>query len=133
MAHRKLASLRNMLSLERSPYLRHHASNPVAWQPWSREAIDIARDAHVPLLVSSGYTTCHWCHVMAHESFEDAELASYLNSNFVCIKVDREERPQLDDYLMTYCQASTGNGGWPLNVFLGLAEDTYVHGVSSSV
>lgn len=106
----------NLLGSERSPYLRQHAHNPVAWQPWSDAAFDLARQRDVPVLVSIGYATCHWCHVMAHESFEDAEVASYLNDHYVCIKVDREERPDIDAIYMDVCQGMTGHGGWPLTI-----------------
>ncbi|MFW5830421.1 MAG: thioredoxin domain-containing protein, partial [Planctomycetota bacterium] len=98
-----------------SPYLRQHADNPVAWQPWDEEAFKEARRRDVPVLVSIGYSTCHWCHVMAHESFEDPELADLMNAGFVCIKVDREEHPEVDAIYMDVCQAMNGQGGWPLH------------------
>ncbi len=108
----------NRLAQETSPYLLQHADNPVDWYPWGDEALLRARELNLPLLVSIGYSACHWCHVMAHESFEDPETAAAMNQRFVCIKVDREERPDIDDVCMAACQAMTGQGGWPLNVFL---------------
>ncbi len=108
----------NRLAQERSPYLLQHKDNPVDWLPWGDEALSRARDQDRPLLVSIGYSACHWCHVMAHESFEDPETAQLMNEQFVCVKVDREERPDIDAICMEACQAMTGHGGWPLNVFL---------------
>jgi len=108
----------NRLAAETSPYLLQHANNPVAWQPWDAHALDQARQQGLPIFLSVGYSTCHWCHVMAHESFEDAEVAALLNRDYVCIKVDREERPDIDRCYMAACQALTGSGGWPLTVFL---------------
>jgi uncharacterized protein YyaL (SSP411 family) len=108
----------NRLADETSPYLRQHMDNPVDWYPWSEEALARARDEDRPLLVSVGYSACHWCHVMEHESFEDPGTAALMNENFVCIKVDREEHPDVDAALMEACQAMTGHGGWPLNAFL---------------
>src|SRR5215208_2215485 len=108
----------NRLASETSPYLLQHADNPVDWYPWSDEAFDRARTEDKPVLVSIGYAACHWCHVMEHESFEDADVASVMNSRFVCIKVDREERPDVDAIYMDATQAMTGAGGWPLNAFL---------------
>jgi uncharacterized protein len=108
----------NRLAQETSPYLLQHADNPVDWYPWGDEALHRARETNRPLLVSIGYSACHWCHVMAHESFEDPDLASVMNDRFVCVKVDREERPDIDAVCMSACQAMTGQGGWPLNVFL---------------
>jgi uncharacterized protein YyaL (SSP411 family) len=101
-----------------SPYLLQHATNPVAWQPWDEQAIELAKKLDRPLLVSIGYAACHWCHVMEHESFDDEEIAAMMNQSFVCIKVDREERPDVDALYMTACQITTGAGGWPLNVFV---------------
>jgi uncharacterized protein YyaL (SSP411 family) len=101
-----------------SPYLLQHAHNPVDWHPWSEEALARAQREDRPVLVSIGYSACHWCHVMERESFEDEEIAQVMNENFVCIKVDREERPDLDEVYMTAVQLMTGSGGWPLNVFL---------------
>ncbi len=108
----------NALSRESSPYLRQHAANPVDWLPWGDEALSRARQLNRPLLVSIGYSACHWCHVMEHECFEDSEIAALMNESFVCIKVDREERPDVDALYMGAVQAMTGQGGWPLNVFL---------------
>ncbi|HSN99827.1 MAG TPA: thioredoxin domain-containing protein [Candidatus Nanopelagicales bacterium] len=108
----------NRLILEGSPYLLQHAHNPVNWYPWSDEAFADARRLDRPVLVSIGYSTCHWCHVMERESFEDVEIARFLNQHYVCIKVDREERPDVDAIYMSAVQALTQSGGWPLNVFL---------------
>ncbi len=108
----------NRLINEKSPYLLQHAHNPVDWYSWGDEAFDKARDEDKPVFLSIGYATCHWCHVMEKESFEDEEAAGYLNDTFVCIKVDREERPDIDTVYMVVCQMLTGRGGWPLTVFL---------------
>ena len=108
----------NRLTEETSPYLLQHKDNPVDWSPWGEEALSRARDEDRPLLVSVGYSACHWCHVMERESFEDEEIARLMNENFVPIKVDREERPDIDAICMEACQAMTGQGGWPLNTFL---------------
>lgn len=108
----------NALASETSPYLRQHADNPVAWLPWSEAAFARAREEQKPIFLSIGYATCHWCHVMARESFEDPAIAALLNEHFVSIKVDREERPDVDRVYMTYVQALTGHGGWPLNAWL---------------
>jgi uncharacterized protein YyaL (SSP411 family) len=108
----------NRLGGESSPYLLQHKDNPVDWYPWGEEALARARDEDRPLLVSVGYSACHWCHVMAHESFEDPDIAAVMNERFVCVKVDREERPDIDAICMEACQAMTGQGGWPLNAFL---------------
>jgi uncharacterized protein YyaL (SSP411 family) len=110
------SSTRNRLSTSKSPYLLQHANNPVHWHPWGDEALQRARDEDRPLFVSIGYSTCHWCHVMAHESFEDDEVARLLNDAFVCVKVDREERPDIDAAYMAACQMLTGTGGWPLTI-----------------
>ncbi len=107
----------NRLADETSPYLLQHRENPVDWHPWGEEALARAREADRPLLVSIGYSACHWCHVMERECFEDPEIARLMNESFVCIKVDREERPDIDAIYMEACQAMTGRGGWPLNVF----------------
>ena len=108
----------NRLANETSLYLKQHANNPVDWLPWGDEAFAQARERDVPIIVSIGYSACHWCHVMEHESFEDPATAQLMNERFVCVKVDREERPDLDAIYMEACQAMTGHGGWPLNVFL---------------
>ena len=108
----------NRLAEETSPYLLQHRDNPVDWHPWGEEALARARAEDRPLLVSIGYSACHWCHVMERESFEDAETARLMNESFVCVKVDREERPDVDAIYMEACQAMTGSGGWPLNAFL---------------
>ncbi len=107
----------NRLADESSPYLRQHADNPVDWVPWSEQAFEEARERDVPVFISVGYSSCHWCHVMAHESFEDEATAAYLNERFVSIKVDREERPDVDAVYMDAVQAMTGHGGWPMTVF----------------
>jgi uncharacterized protein len=108
----------NRLALETSPYLLQHAGNPVDWYPWGEEALGRARAEDMPVLLSVGYSACHWCHVMERESFEDASTAAYMNANFVCVKVDREERPDVDAIYMEAVQAFTGQGGWPMTVFL---------------
>ncbi|MGW4890414.1 thioredoxin domain-containing protein [Streptomyces murinus] len=108
----------NRLAQTTSPYLLQHADNPVDWWPWSPEAFEEARKRDVPVLLSVGYSSCHWCHVMAHESFEDQDTADYLNAHFVSVKVDREERPDVDAVYMEAVQAATGQGGWPMTVFL---------------
>ncbi|MEU4287973.1 thioredoxin domain-containing protein [Kribbella sp. NPDC026596] len=108
----------NELGRSTSPYLRQHAENPVAWREWSDRAFAEARERDVPVFLSVGYSACHWCHVMAHESFEDAETAAYLNEHFVSIKVDREERPDVDAIYMSATVAMVGQGGWPMSVFL---------------
>jgi len=108
----------NRLGSESSPYLLQHARNPVHWHAWDEESLARAKKENKPIFLSVGYSSCHWCHVMAHESFEDEETAKIMNENFVNIKVDREERPDLDDIYQKVCQISTGQGGWPLSVFL---------------
>src|SRR5213595_3254530 len=108
----------NRLARERSPYLLQHAANPVDWYPWGQEAFDKARHDNKPIFLSIGYSTCHWCHVMEHESFENADIATLLNDAFVSIKVDREERPDVDRVYMTFVQSTTGSGGWPMSVWL---------------
>jgi len=108
----------NRLARERSPYLLQHAANPVDWYPWGDEAFEKARRENRPIFLSIGYSTCHWCHVMEHESFERQEVADVLNAGFVSIKVDREERPDVDRVYMTFVQSTTGSGGWPMTVFL---------------
>jgi uncharacterized protein len=108
----------NRLARETSPYLLQHAENPVDWHPWGPEAFERARAEDKPILLSVGYSACHWCHVMAHESFEDATIAAQMNAGFINVKVDREERPDVDSVYMTFTQALTGQGGWPMTVFL---------------
>jgi uncharacterized protein YyaL (SSP411 family) len=107
----------NRLAKETSPYLLQHRDNPVDWYPWGEEALALARELDRPILLSVGYSACHWCHVMERESFEDAEIATYMNEHFVCIKVDREERPDVDALYMEAVQAMSGHGGWPMTVF----------------
>jgi uncharacterized protein YyaL (SSP411 family) len=108
----------NRLAGETSPYLLQHKDNPVDWHPWGEQALARAREEDTPILLSIGYSACHWCHVMERESFESDDTAAYMNEHFVCVKLDREERPDLDAIYMEACQAMTGHGGWPLNVFL---------------
>ena len=108
----------NRLSQETSPYLRQHANNPVDWYPWGPEALERARQLDRPIFLSIGYSACHWCHVMEKESFENPDVAQLLNQYFVSIKVDREERPDLDQIYMTAVQIMTGQGGWPMSMFL---------------
>jgi uncharacterized protein len=118
----------NRMAGEPSPYLRQHADNPVDWWPWGPAAFAEAKRRDVPVFLSIGYSTCHWCHVMAHESFEDAAVARRLNEAFVCVKVDREERPDVDDVYMAVCQTMTGSGGWPLTVFLTPEKKPFLAG-----
>ena len=108
----------NRLATEASPYLRQHRDNPVDWYPWGAEAFAAAAQRDLPVLLSVGYSACHWCHVMAHESFEDGDVAAAMNTAFVNVKVDREERPDVDAIYMDAVQAMTGRGGWPMTVFL---------------
>ena len=108
----------NRLSREHSPYLLSHAHNPVDWYPWGGEAFRAARERDCPIFLSIGYAACHWCHVMERESFENEEIARILNESFVSIKVDREQRPDIDHIYMTFTQAMSGSGGWPMSVFL---------------
>ena len=105
----------NSLINETSPYLLQHAHNPVDWYPWGTEALDKAKKENKMLLISVGYAACHWCHVMEHESYEDTVVANVMNENFVCIKVDREERPDVDQVYMNASYLVNGSGGWPLN------------------
>ena len=109
---------RNNLDKSSSPYLLQHSGNPIGWQEWKKETMEMAIIENKPILVSIGYATCHWCHVMAAGAFSDNETATYLNENFICIKVDREQRPDIDQYMMNFIQTQSGSGGWPLNVFL---------------
>ena len=118
----------NRLAESTSPYLLQHADNPVDWWPWSDAAFQEARRRQVPVLLSVGYAACHWCHVMAHESFEDERTAEFVNQNFVCIKVDREERPDVDAVYMEATQAMTGHGGWPMTCFLTPAAEPFFCG-----
>ena len=107
----------NQLINESSPYLLQHAHNPVDWHAWNQETLDLAKRENKMILVSIGYSACHWCHVMEHESFEDTSVANLMNAHFICIKVDREERPDVDQVYMDAVQAISGRGGWPLNCF----------------
>ena len=109
----------NRLSKESSPYLLQHAENPVDWYPWGPEALELSKRTDKPLLVSIGYAACHWCHVMAHECFENDSLAETMNKNFICVKVDREERPDLDKiYQVAHQMLNDRSGGWPLTCLL---------------
>ena len=118
----------NRLATETSPYLRQHADNPVDWYPWGREALERARQEDRPILLSVGYAACHWCHVMAHESFENPDIARVMNELFVNIKVDREERPDVDSIYMQAVQSMNGHGGWPMTVFLTPAGEPFYTG-----
>lgn len=118
----------NHLKGQTSPYLLQHAENPVDWYPWCEEAFDRARREEKPIFLSIGYSTCHWCHVMAEESFEDKDVASMLNSKFISIKVDREERPDLDAVYMAVCQTMTGSGGWPMTIFMTADQKPFFAG-----
>ena len=109
---------RNRLSDESSPYLLQHADNPIAWYPWGDEAFEAARREDKPIFLSIGYSSCHWCHVMERECFSDPEVADLMNDVCVAVKVDREERPDLDGLFMDICHIQNDNGGWPLNLFL---------------
>src|SRR6476620_8224166 len=115
----------NRLADSTSPYLLQHKDNPVDWQEWGDEAFAAARERDVPILLSVGYAACHWCHVMAHESFENDDIAMFMNEQFVCIKVDREERPDVDAVYMEATQAMTGQGGWPMTCFLTPAGEPF--------
>ncbi|PIV91673.1 MAG: thioredoxin domain-containing protein, partial [Gallionellales bacterium CG17_big_fil_post_rev_8_21_14_2_50_54_146] len=109
----------NQLAQETSPYLQQHADNPVDWHAWNAESLQLARDQNKPILLSIGYSACHWCHVMAHESFENEEVAALMNRHFINIKVDREERPDLDQiYQSAHQMLTRRSGGWPLTLFL---------------
>jgi len=118
----------NRLVFEKSPYLQQHARNPVEWYPWGEEAFARARAEQKPVFLSIGYSTCHWCHVMEHESFEDPEVAALLNEHFVCVKVDREERPDVDAVYMQITQAMTGSGGWPMTVLMTPEKEPFFTG-----
>ena len=118
----------NRLAGETSPYLLQHAENPVDWYPWGPEAFAAARQRDVPILLSVGYSACHWCHVMAHECFEDEQVAAEMNGRFVNVKVDREERPDVDALYMDATVSMTGQGGWPMTVFLTPAGEPFYAG-----
>ncbi|MBK5114250.1 MAG: thioredoxin domain-containing protein [Candidatus Heimdallarchaeota archaeon] len=118
----------NRLIKEKSPYLLQHATNPVDWYPWGKEAFEKAKKEDKPIFLSIGYSTCHWCHVMAHESFEDPVVAKLMNDTFVNIKVDREERPEIDNIYMTVCQMITGSGGWPLTIIMDAEKKPFTAG-----
>ena len=124
----KSKTIQNRLSKSKSPYLLQHASNPVDWFPWSDEAFKKAKDENKPIFLSIGYSTCHWCHVMEHESFEDSTVAELMNENFVNIKVDREEMPEVDHLYMSVCQAMTGRGGWPLTIIMTPDKEPFFSG-----
>ena len=118
----------NRLGDSQSPYLLQHKNNPVDWYPWSEDAFDKARKQNKPIFLSIGYSTCHWCHVMEHESFEDNEVAKLMNDNFISIKVDREEMPEIDHLYMSVCQAMTGRGGWPLTIIMTPDKEPFFAG-----
>src|SRR3978361_1606908 len=119
---------RNALVQSTSPYLLQHAQNPVDWRMWGRAAFEEARARDVPVVLSIGYAACHWCHVMAHESFENADTAARMNRDFVCVKVDREERPDVDHHYMSALHAMGEQGGWPLTMFLTPAGEPFFGG-----
>lgn len=118
----------NHLKDQTSPYLLQHVENPVDWYPWGEEAFRRAKEEDKPVFLSIGYSTCHWCHVMAHESFEDQEIAAILNRYFISIKVDKEERPDIDSIYMAVCQAFTGSGGWPTTIFMTADQKPFFAG-----
>lgn len=120
--------MKNHLKNESSPYLLQHSNNPVNWYPWCEEAFEKAKKDDKPIFLSIGYSTCHWCHVMAHESFENQEIAKILNKHFISIKVDREERPDIDSVYMTFCHAFTGSGGWPMSIFMTAEQKPFFAG-----
>ena len=124
----RISDMSNKLINETSPYLLQHAENPVYWFPWCNEAFEKARAEDKPIFLSIGYSTCHWCHVMSRESFENAKIAKMLNDNFVAIKVDREERPDIDSVYMNVCQALTGSGGWPMSIFMAADKKPFFAG-----
>ena len=117
----------NRLIHEKSPYLLQHKNNPIHWYAWGEEALQASQDQNKPIFLSIGYSTCHWCHVLEKESFEDEEVAALLNENFICIKVDREEHPDVDQFYINVVEAMTGKGGWPLTVIM-TPEKTPVFG-----
>ena len=123
--------MRNHLQGQTSPYLLQHAENPVDWYPWGQAAFEKAAAEDKPVFLSIGYSPCHWCHVMAHESFEDQEIAEILNQFFVSIKVDKEERPDIDSIYMAVCQAFTGGGGWPTSIFMTAGQKPFFAGTYS--
>lgn len=118
----------NRLAKETSPYLLQHKDNPVEWYPWCDEAFELAAREDKPIFLSIGYSACHWCHVLAHESFEDEEMAEILNKYFISIKVDKEERPDIDSVYMAVCQAFTGSGGWPTSIFMTADQKPFFAG-----
>ncbi len=118
----------NRLAKETSPYLLQHKDNPVEWYPWCDEAFELAAREDKPIFLSIGYSACHWCHVLAHESFEDEEIAKLLNKYFISIKVDKEERPDIDSVYMSVCQAFTGGGGWPTSIFMTADQKPFFAG-----
>ena len=122
------SEISNRLKNETSPYLLQHARNPVDWYPWGSEALKKAEAENKPIFLSIGYSACHWCHVMAHESFENEEIAKIMNEKFINIKVDREERPDVDALYMKALVALTGHGGWPLSMFLTPDQKPYLGG-----
>ena len=126
-----IAEVPNRLAAEQSPYLLQHKDNPVDWYPWGQDAFDLARRENKPIFLSVGYSTCHWCHVMEHESFENPVIAEVLSRYFVSIKVDREERPDVDRVYMTFVQATTGSGGWPMSVWLTPTLEPFYGGTYS--
>ncbi len=119
----------NRLINETSPYLQQHAHNPVDWFPWGEEAFTKAKTEDKPIMISIGYSACHWCHVMEQESFEDTETARIMNEHFVNIKIDLEERPDVDQIYMTFVQMTTGSGGYPLNVFFDISRILFSSGI----
>ena len=118
----------NHLKGQTSPYLLQHAENPVEWYPWCEEAFERAKREDKPVFLSIGYSTCHWCHVMARESFENPEIADILNRHYISVKVDKEERPDIDSIYMAVCQAFTGSGGWPTSIFMTAEQKPFFAG-----
>ena len=116
---------KNNLDKANSPYLKQHQNNPIYWQEWSKEVLDYAKENNKIIFLSIGYSTCHWCHVMAEETFSNKEVSDYLNEHFVSIKVDREQRPDIDKKMMDFIVHETGQGGWPLNIFLTKNQDPF--------
>ena len=119
----------NRLAKETSPYLLQHKDNPVDWYTWCNEAFERAEREDKPVFLSIGYSACHWCHVFAHESFEDKEIAELLNKHYISIKVDKEERPDIDSVYMSVCQAFTGSGGWPNSIFMSAQGKPFFAGM----